>query len=113
MKKIFLLGTIFSVMLSSAQHNPKLEADGHLVKATYFHENGKVAQQGYFKDGKASGQWASFDEQGNKQSIGNYASGEKTGKWFFWNKENLSEVDYSDSRIASVKKWSQEVLVKN
>jgi hypothetical protein len=36
----------------------------------------------------------------------------KTGKWFFWNKNVLNEVDYADSRVAEVKKWSNETIVQ-
>jgi antitoxin component YwqK of YwqJK toxin-antitoxin module len=50
---------------------------------------------------------------GNKKSIGDYSNGEKTGKWFFWNDKSLSEVDYSNSRVANVKSWKQDALAKN
>ena len=90
---------------------PVLEQEGNLVKATYYYDNGKVQQQGYFKDGKLTGQWIAFDEQGNKKSIGEYVNGSKTGKWFFWNDKVLNEVDYSDSRVAAVKSWTQQAIV--
>ena len=70
-----------------------------------------MQQQGYFKDGKLEGQWIAFDENGNKTSIGEYVDGQKTGKWFFWNNKSLNEVDYSDSRVASVKSWKQDAIV--
>ena len=54
-----------------------------------------------------------YNEDGTKQSIGEYNKGLKTGKWFFWSESTLNEVDFSDSRIAEVKKWSKDVLVKN
>ena len=94
-----------------SENNPKLEAVGELVKTTYYFENGKVQQEGFFKNGKLEGFWTSYDTNGNKQSVATYKDGEKTGKWFFWNAETLSEVDYSQSRIASVKKWKQDALV--
>jgi hypothetical protein len=31
------------------ENNPKLEAVGQLVKTTYYFENGKVQQEGFFK----------------------------------------------------------------
>ena len=92
---------------------PFLEQKGDLIKATYFYADGKIQQEGYFKDGKLNGQWIAYDEQGNKKSIAEYTNGEKTGKWFFWNDKTLSEVDYSKSRIANIKAWNQEKLVKN
>ncbi len=112
MKKIFILGALLISGFGFAQTaKPVLEQEGDLVKATYYYENGKVQQQGYFKDGKITGQWVAFDENGNKKSIGEYTNGEKTGKWFFWNNKSLSEVDYSDSRVATVKTWTQEAIV--
>ncbi|WP_333599304.1 toxin-antitoxin system YwqK family antitoxin [Flavobacterium sp.] len=112
MKKILILGALLISGFSFAQTvKPVLEQEGNLVKATYYYDNGKIQQQGYFKDGKLEGKWVAFDEQGNKKSTGEYANGEKTGKWFFWNDKSLSEVDYSNSRIAAVKTVKQEVLV--
>lgn len=114
MKKILFFGALFISGLTFAQTaKPVLEQEGSLVKATYYFENGKVQQQGYFKDGKLTGQWVAFDAHGNKKSIGEYTNGEKTGKWFFWNDKSLSEVDYSNSRVASVKSWKQDALAKN
>lgn len=112
MKKcVILVAILFSGILVAQEAKPVLEAVGHnKVKATYYYENGKVQQEGFFKDGKLDGVWVAFDENGNKKSTGVYANGEKTGKWFFWNGSNLSEVDYSDSRVASVKNWKQDAL---
>lgn len=112
MKKILILGAFLLVGVGFAQTTkPVLEQEGNLVKATYYYDNGKVQQQGYFKDGKLTGQWIAFDEQGNKKSIGEYVNGTKSGKWFFWNDKVLNEVDYSDSRVAAVKSWTQQAIV--
>ena len=112
MKKILIMGVILVSGVAFAQTTkPVLEQEGNLVKATYYYDNGKVQQQGFFKDGKLTGQWIAFDEQGNKKSIGEYVNGAKTGKWFFWNNDSLSEVDYSDSRVAAVKSWAQQAIV--
>lgn len=111
MKTYFISAMMLvSALVSAQEGQPKLEAVGHIVKATYYHENGQIRQQGYFRDGKADGKWVAYDANGNKKSIGEYALGQKTGKWFFWNDSMLSEVDYSNSRIASVQNWKQEVL---
>ncbi len=114
MKKIMILGALVISGFTFAQANkPVLEQEGNLVKATYYYDNGQIQQQGHFKDGKLEGSWAAFDEKGNKKSIGEFSNGEKTGKWFFWSDKALSEVDYSNSRVAAVKSWKQEALVKN
>jgi antitoxin component YwqK of YwqJK toxin-antitoxin module len=43
---------------------------------------------------------------GNKTAMATYDNGQKSGKWFFWNDTVLSEVDYSNNQIASVKNGS-------
>jgi antitoxin component YwqK of YwqJK toxin-antitoxin module len=112
MKKYLVLGALLVSGLLSAQENqPKLTAEGELVKATYYYDNGIIQQEGFFKDGKAEGKWVSYDTAGTRKASGEYSQGEKAGKWFFWNKDVLSEVDYSDSRVAAVKNWKQEAIV--
>lgn len=117
MKKcIILIAILFSGMIFAQESKPVLEPFGKKVKATYFFENGQVQQEGFFENGKLEGVWVSYDEKGNKTSSGEYQNGIKTGKWFFWSEKsdngfnNLSEVDYSNNRIASIKNWKQEAL---
>ena len=112
MKRFMITGMLLATGIIFSQHiNPKLEAYGQLVKATYFHENGKIRQEGFFKDGKLEGQWVSYDENGIKTAMAEYARGEKTGKWIFLGETMLSEVDYRNSRIMNIKNWKQEALV--
>ena len=112
MKMYMIIGTVLiSGMIFAQKADPKLEAIGQKVKATYFFDNGQVQQEGFFKNGKLEGTWIAYDTNGNKKSIGEYNNGVKTGKWFFWNEASLSEVDYSKSRISSVKSWKQDALV--
>ncbi|MEZ7499639.1 membrane-binding protein [Flavobacterium sp. Arc3] len=110
-KYIIVAAVLISGMIFAQDAKPKLEAVGNLVKATYFHENGNIQQQGFLKDGKLQGEWTSYDTKGNKTGVAVYDKGEKTGKWFFWNNAVLSEVDYSKNQIASVKNWKHDPLV--
>lgn len=113
MKKYIILSMLFFTGIVVGQAiEPKYEIEGNLIKATYFHENGLVKQQGYYKDGKVHAKWVSFSETGEKLSIGEYTNGIKTGKWFFWNQNSLNEVDYNNSQIAEVKKWSKDAIVQ-
>lgn len=115
-KYIVLFGILISGVIYSQTSEPVLEKFGKKVKATYFFENGQVQQVGFFENGKLEGVWVSFDEKGNKIASGEYKNGVKTNKWFFWSQDittgfsNLSEVDYSDNRIASIKSWKKESL---
>ena len=83
----------------------EFQKKGDLIEATFFHENGQVAQKGFYKNGKVHGEWIAYDHSGNKKAIGKYSEGLKTGKWFFWHEDILTEVDYEESRIASVNNW--------
>ncbi len=98
-------------VVSAHSIEPKLEAHGNLVKATYFYENGQVRQTGFFKDGKLEGQWVSYDVAGNKKSVAEYAAGKKVGQWLHWNEAGLAEVSYDNNKLESVKTWKQEALV--
>lgn len=105
----------FGVMMMQAQQSePSYEREGEQVKATYYHENGKIAQAGYYLKGKLHGEWQMFDTAGEKIAIGQYAFGQKTGKWFFWNKEGLKEVDYLKNQVVNVTQWNNaEAIVLN
>ena len=118
MKKMFAILILLCVSLTFAQakHNVKLEKEGDRITATYYHDNGEVAQKGTFNnEGQLHGVWTSFDLNGKKVSVGNYDNGKKVGKWLFWTDDILKEVDYVDSKIASVQEWTnkEEVALRN
>lgn len=106
MKKAVLFLVAFSfAMVSFAQQKKELKRNEttNLIEATYYHDNGKVSQEGTFNlAGKLHGEWVSFDEAGAKLSEGTYDKGVRTGKWFFWTDGNLKEVEFSNNMIASV-----------
>jgi antitoxin component YwqK of YwqJK toxin-antitoxin module len=80
-------------------------ADG-LIKATLYHDNGAIAQTGYYtEDNKLQGEWMSFDAEGNKTAVAQYDHGKKVGTWLFYQGETMKEVTYADSRVAEVKTW--------
>ncbi|WP_418649182.1 toxin-antitoxin system YwqK family antitoxin [Tenacibaculum aestuariivivum] len=112
MRKFILVICILSISLLQAKNtDPKFEKEGSLVKATYFYKDGKVKEQGFFKDKKLTGTWVSFDAKGNKSVIAHYEGGKKTGKWFMWKEDGLKEIDYNNNIIASVQTWKEETKV--
>jgi antitoxin component YwqK of YwqJK toxin-antitoxin module len=114
MKNIFIATLLMLSGVFYAQEvKPKYEVVNNMVKATYYHDNGQIKQEGFYLDGKLHGKWTSYTESGSKQTMGEYESGAKVGKWFFWNDKSLSEVDFSKNKIDAVKKWSQDALVNN
>lgn len=112
MKKILLIAMMMvSGMIFSQNNKPVLEAEGQLVKATYYHDNGAIQQVGYFKDGKLDGKWISYDEKGDIKAVAEYSNGEKTGKWMYYsNAVCVSEVDFSANQIVAVRNLNQNAL---
>ncbi|TRZ45921.1 toxin-antitoxin system YwqK family antitoxin [Robertkochia solimangrovi] len=118
MKNILMLVMMMVSFIAFSQdkeNSPVYTIENNMVKATYFHDNGAVAQTGFYLNGKPHGEWKAYDEQGKKVALGNYDEGQKVGKWFFWKNETLSEVNYEDSRIASVTEWksANPVVINN
>ncbi|WP_338410505.1 membrane-binding protein [uncultured Flavobacterium sp.] len=114
MKKVVIIAALLiSVVFYAQEVKPKFEVEGNEVKATYFYDNGQIKQEGHYLEGKLQGKWVAYSEDGNKTAVGEYIKGEKVGKWFFWTENSLNEVDYSDNRVADVRKWSREVMAKN
>lgn len=120
MKKfVILVAVLFSGVIFAQDAKPVLEPFGKKIKATYFYENGQISQEGFFVKGKLEGRWVSYDENGNKTALGEYKNGKKVGKWFFWSEisekgfTDLTEVDYSENRVASVKNWKKDAIVNN
>ncbi|MGB5402348.1 MAG: nicotinic acid mononucleotide adenyltransferase [Robiginitalea sp.] len=117
MKKYMILAMLMCGALYTMQAQevkPVYTQDGDMVKATFYHDNGQVAQAGQFLNGKLQGEWVMYDTSGKKIAIGQYANGVKTGKWFFWEGELLKEVDYSDNQIVAVVNWNNgESIVIN
>ena len=115
MKSLYIL--IFALSLSvNAQGNIKTEfvnSGNNLVKVISYHEDGSIAQTGCLKDNKLHGEWASFDMDGNKLSLGTYNMGEKNGKWFFWSNADLTEVNFKDNAIIDTVNWENKNFLAN
>jgi hypothetical protein len=113
MKKYIVIGALLITGMIFAQNTnvtPKLEVVGNLVKATFLYDDGQVKQEGFYENGKLQGKWISYDINGNKTAVAEYNKGKKVGKWFFWNDSVLSEVDYADNRVASVRNWKRDAI---
>jgi antitoxin component YwqK of YwqJK toxin-antitoxin module len=110
MKKTLLLFiTALLVQFTFAQKEKKNQyvAIGDTIEATLYHDNGMVAQTGFYtKDNVLDGAWVSYDAQGNKTAVASYDKGVKVGTWMFYQGEIIKEVSYSKSDIAEVKTWT-------
>jgi antitoxin component YwqK of YwqJK toxin-antitoxin module len=95
---------IFFVGLGFAQEiKPKLEKQGDLIKATYYFDNGKVKEVGFFLDNKLHGEWITFNEEGKKTAVANYENGKKTGKWYVLANGTVKELIYDSIKLVNVR----------
>ncbi len=109
MKKLFTIALLSIATIGFSQNQkPTFEAEGDLVKATYYHEDGSISTQGFFKDKKLTGKWVRFDKKGNKTQLAFYKDGKKTGKWFIWGADSLKEITYSNNAVQDVSLWKAE-----
>ena len=113
MKKIVvLLALVFGFATAQAQEEVKKNTyiqNGDLIEATLYFDSGEISQIGFYtKEGKLTGDWISYNREGTKTAEAHYSNGAKVGTWFFWNDKTLTEVDYKDSRIASVNTWKND-----
>lgn len=113
---ILAIALITSVSFSQNKKENTYFLDGDVIEATIYHDNGMVAQTGYYtKENKLTGEWVSYDLNGNKTAVAEYNNGEKVGTWYFFTNSNIKEVSYMDARVAKVVTWksSDTQLVVN
>lgn len=92
----------------SQTKKPIFSAEGDLVKATYYHEDGTVSTQGYFKNKKLTGKWVRYDKEGNKIQMAFYNEGKKVGRWFVWTGTSLKEINYDNNAVVDVNLWKHD-----
>ena len=80
-----------------------LEVGNDLIQATYFHENGLIAQKGFFKNKKLFGYWETFDVEQNKISSGFFSENIKIGMWNYWKDEEIIQIiSYSNNSMVAI-----------
>ncbi|CAM3362398.1 toxin-antitoxin system YwqK family antitoxin [Aequorivita lipolytica] len=103
---ILALVLLTSVSVAQEVNKSTYLIDGDIIEATLYHNNGMIAQTGYYtQDNKLTGEWVSYDLNGNKTAVAQYNNGEKVGTWVFYDGDIKREVSYYDSRIAKVTTW--------
>ena len=112
MKKLLFLACLLTVGFMSAQDlKPSYEIEGEMVKVTYHFEDGTIYKQGFFKDKKLTGTWTEFNKEGDVVAIAHYKKGKKVGTWFQWSKDGLRQINFENSKIASVNSWKENERV--
>ena len=113
MKKIVIVfALVFGFSTIQAQEKNKKDIyvqNGDLIEATLHFDTGEISQTGFYtKDGKVTGQWISYNRDGDKTATAAYNNGNKVGNWFFWSGDKLTEVHYSNSKVAVVNTWKNK-----
>ncbi|MEB3801266.1 membrane-binding protein [Flavobacterium columnare] len=103
-KRISIITLLFTVASFAQLIEPEYEIQNNLIKATYYYDNGKIMQEGFYKDGKVHGKWVSYTKEGNELVTGQYESGQKVGTWIFKENGVIAQVNYNDNRLVNLKK---------
>ena len=82
-----------------------MQQEGKLTKVSVFHENGQLAQEGYLKNNLLHGKWIKYSNEGKLVCVGNYIRGKRNGTWLFWDKNDLTEVEFKNNKIIQKLAW--------
>ena len=110
MKAIILSACFLLSLTIAAQETPKREntKNGSSVQSTVYHDNGTVAQRGaYNLNNELHGAWVSYDTQGALVAQGTYTEGKRTGTWFFYNDQEIKQVQYQNGRMTQVDRMAK------
>lgn len=80
-----------------------------LNKVTWYYENGNVAEEGFYLQGKKHGTWTSFDESGNKNGVANWNRDKKEGDCYVMhpNGQIKYHLVYSDNKKVKAAEWDE------
>jgi len=100
---VFAVSLLTGSVFSQEKIQDEFVKEGKVIKATLYHENGIVAQTGFYTlDNKLEGEWISYDAEGNKTAVAHYNNGNKVGTWYFYQDNEIKEVNYSNSKVTKV-----------
>ena len=107
---ITIIVLLLSIGLFAQEVKPEFKKEGSNIKATFYHDNGAIAKEGFLRNGKLHGEWTMYNPEGKKIAAGEYLEGKKHGDWFFWKTsgEALREVAYQHGRPVQVIVWNKE-----
>ena len=111
MRQVLFILCFMSTLLGLAQNGPIREniKKGNTIESTVYHDNGNVAQHGYFNMANdLDGAWISYDVSGEILAQGNYREGKRIGTWYFYNTEEINQVQYQDGRITQVNRLAKK-----
>ena len=57
------------------------------TKQVKYHDNGKLSEVGFYKDGKKTGVLKYFYKSGQVERVGSYEDGQKVGEWHYYKED--------------------------
>jgi antitoxin component YwqK of YwqJK toxin-antitoxin module len=95
MKYLILILTL-SLAGLDAKEPKAVSQEEDTPKVVIYGDSGNDLQEGYIKNNRLHGYWASYNKLSKTLAFGKYNRGEKAGKWFFWSEGTLTKVNYSN-----------------
>jgi|TARA_B110000495_G_scaffold203110_1_gene225497 antitoxin component YwqK of YwqJK toxin-antitoxin module len=95
MKYLILILTLSLAGLDAKEPKVVLQEED-TPKVVIYGDSGNDLQEGYIKNNRLHGYWASYNKLSKTLAFGKYNRGEKAGKWFFWSEGTLTKVNYSN-----------------
>ena len=93
MKYLILILTLSLAGLNAKE--PKVVSqEEDTPKVVIYGDSGNDLQEGYIKNNRLHGYWASYNKLSKTLAFGKYNRGKKVGKWFFWSEGTLTKVNY-------------------
>jgi len=59
---------------------------GLIIKQIKYYDNGKISEEGFYKDGKREGECITYYENGEKELVGYFKKGKPCNIWIHWDK---------------------------
>lgn len=80
-----------------------------LQKITWYYDNGRVAEEGFYMNDKKTGTWTSFDELGHKTAVVNWNRDKKDGDWYILHENGKVKyhIVYSNNKKVTATEWDE------
>lgn len=101
-KRIYIFSLLFIFLLSNFTQAKEVNKNDLKVKGTYYYINDEELYTGkavfkrdrfYFKNGRATGKWITFYNNGNIKSIINWEDGKLNGKYILYEKDGTKSME--------------------
>ncbi len=92
---LFFLSHLY--LLSFSQPKQEVNPNGY---NKFYHDNGRLASEGYMKNGKPDGYWKTYYKNGNLKAEGNRKDFELDSTWKFYSEDGkrASEINYKKAK---------------